>query len=94
MSDPSNFLSALREAFKELDHASARAAESIAPELPAPPPPAMILERIRQLEATPANISPFRPIQKFESEECRLAARRGQEIDPAILKKMEKNRKA
>ena len=91
MSNTSRFLRSLHEAFQGMDRASAEAAD-LTP-LPPPVPPAVILERIRAQDDKPESPQ----IISFQNQpqnmgEQRIAARKGKEISPEILKKMRDNR--
>lgn len=94
MSNTSNFLGALREAFQELDRAKAESAALENTPPPAPVPPATLMKRIRANEkrqSSPETI-PFRATLR-PSPAVRLAARKGQEISPETLDKMKENRR-
>ena len=96
MSDPSNILSALQDAFKKLDKTALNSESENAASIPNPIPVTAILARIRTNDKTLRHDmvinSPFKNPANQVSE-SRMAARDGQEISSEILDKMQRNRK-
>lgn len=93
MSDESQFFRTLREAFTEIDSNKRKSEEADASSLPVPVPPSKILMRIRANDEE-SKASPFVefPQKVSDDRELKLAARKGSEISPDILKKMRDNR--